>query len=199
VYQEHIQGSSKVYTVTANSRILKDFTFHPQGRCLFCDKIAPLLLGEPIPTDTDDVWAFESLELALHYFLLCLILTIGSSSYYLGLQQRARKAYRRVITNVQEVGTATKATEKLNQGDYFLIAFGTKEVTEMPFFYVIGNNKHKGFSHHLSQTEVVQDFAVAVGDLGYLRRNYENDKRKGGSRVDPGSAAYIHPLRAHIA
>jgi hypothetical protein len=53
--------------------------------------------------------AFESQEMALHYFLLCLILTIASSSYYyLGLQQRARKAYRQVIPNVQEVGTATK-------------------------------------------------------------------------------------------
>jgi hypothetical protein len=28
--------------------------------------------------------------------------------YYLGLQQRTRKAYRHVIPNEQEVGTATK-------------------------------------------------------------------------------------------
>jgi hypothetical protein len=53
--------------------------------------------------------AFESQAIALHHFLLCLILTVASSSYYyLGLHQGARKAYRQVIPNVQEIGTATK-------------------------------------------------------------------------------------------
>jgi hypothetical protein len=41
--------------VAANSQILKDFTFHPQGRFLLCDKIVSLLLGEPVPTDTNNI------------------------------------------------------------------------------------------------------------------------------------------------
>ena len=192
-YDEYLKGSSKFFACRM-PRILGDFTFHTCNRCLLCDQLADLLLAERVPHLGAEIWAFQTPELALHYTLLCLFLTAGTSSYFLGLQRRARKKYNGLVVAAREVGTKPKKTEELDGGDYFLLAFGCKEITEMPYFYLVCNHRHKRLSHHLCQPAVSHDFAIAVGDLAYHRRcSTPEGRRKLGKA--PGKAVYFRPLR----
>jgi hypothetical protein len=195
VYGEHINGASKLFTCHL-PRILGDFTFHTCDRCLLCDHVAELLLGERTAQGLGEVWAFESKVMASKYFLLCLFLSTGTSSYFLNLQRRAKKKYHAIVASAKEVGSKPKQAEELDAGDYFLLSFGCPEYTEMPYFYLIGNHHHKRFDHHHQIPIVMHDFAVAVGDLGHFRRmSSQEGKRKLGK--ESGRAMYFRPIREH--
>lgn len=132
--------------------------------------------------------------MASKYFLLCLFLSTGTSSYFLNLQRRAKKKYHAIVASAKEVGSKPKQAEELDAGDYFLLSFGCPEYTEMPYFYLIGNHHHKRFDHHHQIPIVMHDFAVAVGDLGHFRRmSSQEGKRKLGK--ESGRAMYFRPIR----
>jgi hypothetical protein len=93
---------------------------------------------------------------------------------------------------------SNKKNEAAASSDYFLVAFGSKDTTEMPYFYLIGN-KAKKLTHQQHLLPRIQhDFCIAFGDLAYQRKT-SNDgsgrKKSGRTMADDGNALYVRPSR----
>ncbi len=171
------------------------------GRCRLCDEVALMLLGEGGEVDEDgqtrsaNFWWFRSKELAHRYFMLCMILTMGSSDYYTGLYRRCRRKFEQLVHaalgfEAKNSPKANKLSELLEQ-EYFVIGFGSQN-DEIPPFYVVGNQRMDRASHHRKQLTYRYDFCIAVAHLGFYRKHTLRKQTKASA---PGKAMYIRPLR----
>ena len=157
-----------------------------------------MLLGEGGEVDEDGQnanWWFRSKELAHRYFMLCMILTMGSSDYYTGLFRRCRKKFEQLVHaalgfEAKNSPKASKLSDLLEQ-EYFVIGFGNQN-DEIPPFYVVGNQRMDRASHHRKQLTYRYDFCIAVAHLGFYRKHTLRKQTKASA---PGKAMYIRPLR----
>ena len=170
--------------------------FNVVGRCSLCDEVAVMLLGEGSERDENLLqWWFPSRQLAHRFYMMCIILTLGSSRYYTDLHHRCRRKFEQQVQAAKafEPKGSTKALKlsELLQHKYFVIGFGSLG-DEIPPFYIIGNQMLPIDSHHRHLLTYRYDFCIAIGHLGYHRKH---TLRKQTKASVPGKALYIRPLR----
>ena len=155
-------------------------------------------------------WGFESKVMARDYLLLCLILTVAPADYFLKLQQKALKQLRQKISVVKEFSKKDKQVDKIRSDKYFVVAFDNPKkslgCSNMPYFYVIGNNQNAMRASHQrwNNKAICHDFCIAMGDLQYYRANYatkssETPGTKSKKRKDSGRAIFFRPLCSDLS
>ena len=199
-YSSHLIDERKRFT--CQFKYSKEIEFFHAGECLLRDRLAVCLMGDVVvESGSTKMWTFESKHLAQTYLLLCIILCCGSEQYYLQLHKKARRTNRASMELMEAVSgqqRSNKKNEAAASSDYFLVAFGSKDTTEMPYFYLIGN-KAKKLTHQQHLLPRIQhDFCIAFGDLAYQRKT-SNDgsgrKKSGRTMADDGNALYVRPSR----
>ena len=159
------------------------------GQCLLCDKIAELLEGRKVPCQAAYVWGFQDRNLARQHFMLCAILTSGSSYHLRHLHGRARKWYHGGMQRAREIHGSVPKT---NQAEtHYVVAFNAPG-SPVPFFYVIGNLNCPPPTQHnfLRNPGVCDDFCIVVPDRGFYRKHYAPGSRKPTKKDVKGTALY---------
>lgn len=199
-------GERRHFQCTLNH--LEDIEYNRVGRCLLCDQIAALLIGEHVSGKDGTVdWCFESPNAAKDFLLLCIWITTGSWEHYVDLHRRARRAHRRSIQAAKTVtaGTSKRVLDSLQESETFVLGFArdrrasasqVSEEIEIPFFYLIGNLHEKGPTHERQSPFVNNDFCIVLADLGFYRRMFGGSSNSGRriSRNDIGRALYLRPI-----
>ena len=172
--------------------------------CLLCDSVAELLGGKTVQDGSSLVWGFSSQKEAQMHFLLCVIVTCGTSSFYCELHKRARRKFLMFLGLTQNMHgrkfpkTSTSRDRNNADGPFVYAAISGGNGYSGPFFYVIGNRNNDSTENTSRTTQVMHDFCLVLPDIQFY--NMHKSRLEGSSKLrkadGKGRALYIRPLQA---
>ena len=196
-------GFTNRHFFTAGIRFLPELDFFAVGSCLLSDRLAESAGAVKFPNPAKGnalQWGLPTQEEARIFVLTSVILTMGSSDYYLGLHRMYRNRFLNYCTTLKQQAEHMQATQRqrcieraqqMMEAPRFVVAVrgSGKKAPEHPHFWFIGKNVPPFASRRDAKLPHIQhDFCIAVPDVIYC-----NSSPAARKKLGKGAGTYIRP------
>ena len=167
-----------------------ELVFNRHGECSICDDIAHFYGGRKFHDGVRMWWGFDSEEIARVFYLLCAVVTCGSSFFYHRLHNSSRRKFRAFSKQIGSLKVRKKGNESEVEecSPNYVVAYSPLQEGKCPYFMVTGA---MGDGTTNASAPVLQnDFCIAIPSPSH----WEQSGQKRGGRKDPGPAIFIRPL-----